>query len=98
MVAVDGAPLAVSPRMLVPGPAEGKKGELAGACRGVCGGGGCCCPVPAPNDDGGGGLMSESKSALNACELGDENVGCFCCAPLLLVGVAAEAEAAGLGA
>lgn len=87
MVAVDGAPLAASPRMLVPDPAEGKKGEPAGACRGVCGGG--CCPVP----EAAGGLMSESKSALNACELGDENVGCFCCAPVLLVGVAAEAEA-----
>lgn len=76
--------------MLVPDPAEGKKGELAGACRGVCGG---CCPGPADDDDGCGGLMSESKSALNACELGDEKVGCFCCAPVLLVGVAAEAEA-----
>ena len=94
---VGGAPLAVSPRMLVLVPAEGKKGELAGACRGVCGGS-CCCPGPAADDDDdGGGLMSESKSALNACELGDENVGGFCCAPVLLDGVAAEAEA-GLGA
>lgn len=85
--------MAVSPRMLVLVPAEGKKGELAGACRGVCGGS-CCCPVPEAD---GGGLMSESKSALKACELGDENVCCFCCAPVLLDGVAVEAEA-GLGA
>lgn len=66
---------AASPR--IPGPFmpdtdEEKNGELVGTCEGVWGGGGAKPAEEEADED----LMSESKSELNACELGEENAAC----------------------